>query len=256
MIDAAKGSGVDSFIPDAIVERMNILLPPNDFLFYLSMAIMLPVLVIAIRYAPWRLLLAEQTRQHFFYGTIIVLAVLWTLQIKIKGIIAFHPLLITVVTMLFGWCFALVIGCAALTVMKILQFTFRSGLQGMDVAWSQFNFAALPADFCLSVLIPATWALLIIGLVNRWKFKNPFTYFWGVGFFGAMISCLIMGLAAIGLFSLSNSELALASVQENFIVFFVLTFPEGFINGSIATMFTIFWPGIVKTYRDDWFLKD
>lgn len=256
MIDAAKGSGVDSLIRYAIVERMNILLPPNEFLFYLTMTIMLSALAIAIRYAPWRLLFAEQSRQHFFYGTIIVLAVLWTLQIKIKGIIAFHPLLITVVTMLFGWSFALVIGCAALAVMKILQFAFRGSTQGIDIAWAQINFTALPVDFCLSILVPATWALVVIGAVNRWKFKNPFTYFLGVGFFGAMVSCLIIGVAALGLFSFSKSEIALASVQENFIVFFVLTFPEGFINGSIATMFTIFWPGIVKTYRDDWFLKD
>lgn len=235
---------------------MNILFPPNSTLLYVSLAIMLPALLVAIRYAPWRLLFAEQARQHFFYGTVIVLAVVWMLQIKVKGSIAFHPLLVTVVTMLFGWCFALIIGCLALLVLEFLQLALRTTFMGPALAWGQFDLASLPVDFCLSILVPVSWALLIIGLVNRWKFKNPFTYFWGVGFFGAMLSCLLVGLSALLLFSVTNSYIGLAAVQENFIVFFVLTFPEGFINGSIATMFTIFWPEILKTYRDDWFLKD
>lgn len=235
---------------------MNILLPPNPILFYLSLAIMLPALGVAIRFAPWRLLFLEQTRQHFFYASIIALAVIWMLQIKVKGIIAFHPLLITVVTMLFGWCFAVIIGSLALIILEILQLALRSTFQGFDLAWAQFTLSSLPVDFCLSILVPASWALLAIGFVNRWKFKNPFTYFWGVGFFGAMLSCLLVGVSALLLFSVTGSQSELMSVTENFIVFLVLTFPEGFINGSIATMFTIFWPEILKTYRDDWFLQD
>ena len=79
---------------------MNILLPPNSLLFWSSSVIMLMALAVALRYAPWRLLFAEQSRQHFLYGTIIVLAIIWMLQIKVKGVVAFHPLLMTVVTIL------------------------------------------------------------------------------------------------------------------------------------------------------------
>ena len=220
------------------------------------MAIMLSMMLLAIRFAPWRLLLAEQKRQHFFFATTIVLAVIWMLQIRIMGVLAFHPLLVTVVTMIFGWSLALVIGLLALLILKVIQFSYGAASQTFDFAFLQLNFASLPVDFCLSVLVPVSWALLVIGLVNRWKFKNPFTYIWGVGFFGAMLSCLLTGLAAILLFSVSESDIELNSVMDNFIIFFVMTFPEGFINGSIATMFTVFYPELMKTYRDDWFLKD
>lgn len=233
---------------------MNILLPPNSLLFWSSCVMMVITLGVALRYAPWRLLFAEQSRQHFLYGTIIVLAVIWMLQIKIKGVVAFHPLLMTVVTMLFGWSLSLIVGLFALIVLEILQLALRSAVMGPDIAWSQFILSTIPVDFCLSILVPVTWALLVIGLVNRWRFKNPFTYFWGVGFFGAMVSCLLTGLSALLLFSVTQSEMELLTVKEHFIVFFVMTFPEGFINGSVATMFTIFWPEIVKTYRDDWYL--
>lgn len=232
---------------------MNILLPPNSLLFWLSSVIMLVALGFSLRYAPWRLLFSEQSRQHFLYGTIIVLAIIWMLQIKIKGVVAFHPLLMTVVTMLFGWSLSLLVGFFALVVLEIFQLALRSAVMGPDVAWSQFILSTIPVDFCLSVLVPVSWALLVIGLVNRWQFKNPFTYFWGVGFFGAMISCLLAGIAALLLFAITKSDVELNSVKDNFIVFVVMTFPEGFINGSVATMFTVFWPDIVKTYRDDWY---
>lgn len=235
---------------------MNILLSPNNILFWSATIIMSSSLLLAVRYAPWKLLFADQSRQHCLFASILVLALMWILQIRVMNVLAFHPLLITVVTMIFGWSFTLFIGVLALVVLEIYQLTLRSAFMNWDVALTQFNFDTLPVDFCLSVLVPATWALCVIGLVNRWKFKNPFTYFWGVGFFGAMISCFLMGLAAIALFVLTGSERELHSVKENFIVFVVMTFPEGFINGSMATMFTIFYPNIMKTYRDDWFLKD
>lgn len=234
---------------------MNILLSPNSLLFWMCTTIMLSTLLIAIRFAPWKLLLIEPKRQHFFYATIIALAIIWMLQIRIMGVLAFHPLLVTVVTMIFGWSLALVIGLLSLLVLKIIQLSYGLVSQA-DFNVVQFNLASIPVDFCLSVLVPVSWALFVIGVVNRWKFKNPFTYIWGVGFFGAMISCLLTGVTAILLFFISGSEMELNSVVDNFIIFFVMTFPEGFINGSIATMFTVFYPDLVKTYRDDWFLKD
>lgn len=235
---------------------MNILLSPNNLLFGMCMAIMLLTLLTAIRFAPWKLLLVEPKRQHFFFATIIVLGIIWMLQIRIMGVLAFHPLLVTVVTMIFGWSLGLVIGLLSLLVLKTIQLSYGLVSQTADFSVVQFNLASIPVDFCLSVLVPVSWALFVIGVVNRWKFKNPFTYIWGVGFFGAMISCLLTGVTAILLFFISGSKMELNSVMDNFIIFFVMTFPEGFINGSIATMFTVFYPDLMKTYRDDWFLKD
>jgi len=158
---------------------MNILLSPDTVLFWTSTIIMLCLMVIAIRYAPWKLLLAEQSRQHFFFGTVLVLALLWLLQIRVMGIVAFHPLLITVVTMIFGWSFTVLIGVLALILLEIYQLVIRSAFVNWDLALAQFTIETLPVDFCLSVAVPATWALCVIGLVNRWRFKNPFTYIWG-----------------------------------------------------------------------------
>ncbi|WP_323814828.1 hypothetical protein [Cellvibrio sp. NN19] len=235
---------------------MNLLISPNPLLFWLSTVIALPILLLAIRHAPWQQVLASQPRQHVLFATILALALLWLLQVSIRDTLAIHPLLMTVTTMVFGWSLATVIGALALVALEFYQIPMHALRVDWDVAVAQFNLMTLPVDFCLSVAVPVGWAWCVLWLVDRWKFKNPFTYFWGVGFFGAMVSCIWLGLAALLLFAITGSEVQLTTTIEHFIVFVLMTFPEGFVNGLIATVMTVLYPDMVKTYRDDWYLKD
>jgi uncharacterized membrane protein len=235
---------------------MNLLLPPSSVLFWLTVCIAFPILVLAIRHAPLQQVVASQSRQHALFATILSLALLWLLQVSIRDTLAIHPLLMTVTTMVFGWSLATLIGAVALIALEIYQVPLHALTLDWDVAVAQFDLSTLPVDFCLSVAVPVGWAWCVLWLVDRWKFKNPFTYFWGVGFFGAMLSCIWLGLAAMFLFAVSGSDALLATTQEHFIVFVLMTFPEGFVNGLIATVMTVLYPDMVKTYRDDWYLKN
>lgn len=235
---------------------MNLLISPGQLLFWLSSCIALPILLLAIRYAPWQQVLADQSRQHILFATILALALLWLLQVSIRDTLAIHPLLMTVTTMVFGWSLATLIGALALIALEIYQVPLHALTLDWDVAVAQFDLHAFPVDFCLSVVVPVGWAWCVLWLVDRWKFKNPFTYFWGVGFFGAMLSCVWLGLIALLLFAITGSEIQFATTWEHFIVFVLMTFPEGFVNGLIATVMTVLYPDMVKTYRDDWYLKD
>ena len=235
---------------------MNLLLSPAPVLFWLTTCIALPIILLAIRYAPWQQVLADQNRQHILFATILALALLWLLQVSLRDTLAIHPLLMTVTTMVFGWSLATLIGAMALIALEIYQVPLHALTLDWDVAVAQFDLSTFPVDFCLSVVVPVGWAWCVLWLVDRWKFKNPFTYFWGVGFFGAMASCIWLGVTALLLFAITGSEIQLATTQEHFIVFLLMTFPEGFVNGLIATVMTVLYPDMVKTYRDDWYLKD
>lgn len=235
---------------------MNLLIAPNSLLFWLSLCITIPILLTACRYAPWQQVFASQSRQHALFATILALALLWLLQVSVRDTLAFHPLLMTVTAMVFGWSLATLIGALALVALEIYQVPLHALTLDWDVAMGQFNLSTFPVDFCLGVAVPVGWAWCALWLVDRWKFKNPFTYFWGVGFFGAMVSCIWLGLAALLLFAVTGSEVQLATAQEHFIVFVLMTFPEGFVNGLIATVMTVLYPDMVKTYREDWYLKD
>lgn len=233
---------------------MNLLFAPGANLFWVSCAITAPALIAALVGAPWKQLLAKSLRQHIFFAAILCLALIWLLQVSVWGAIAIHPLMMIVTTMVFGWRFALVIGAAALVVLEFYQLALRAGRLDWDMNLAQFDLRTFPVDFILSVLVPATWACVVIGLVNRWAFKNPFTYFWGVGFFGAMVSCSLIGACAWLLFYITGSDIQLDAVREHFWVFVLLTFPEGFLNGILATVMTVFYPELVKTYRDEWYI--
>ncbi|ACE85495.1 putative membrane protein [Cellvibrio japonicus Ueda107] len=235
---------------------MNILLPPNSLLFWSTLLAMSAMLVAALWLAPWRQLAASQSRQHVFFAAIIALSLLWLLHVRVQGIFAFHPMLITVITMVFGLSLALLIGVCALVLLEFYQLAVRHVQLDWHGAWQAFDLRSIPVDFCVGIAVPAAWAWCVLWLVNGWKFKNPFTYFLGVGFFGAMVGCLLMGSSAWLLFTLTNSLAHQIVVEEYFFVFFLMTFPEGFINGTIATALTVLAPDLVKTYRDDWFLKD
>jgi uncharacterized membrane protein len=235
---------------------MNLLIPPNPLLFWLTICISIPILLLALRHAPWPQVLASQSRQHALFATILSLAVLWLLQVSVRDTLAFHPLLMTVTAMVFGWSLAILIGACALIALEIYQVPLHAFTLDWDVAVGQFTLSTFPVDFCLGVVVPVGWAWCALWLVDRWKFKNPFTYFWGVGFFGAMLSCIWLGLAALLLFAVTDSEIQLATSREHFIVFVLMMFPEGFVNGLIATVMTVLYPDMVKTYRDDWYLKD
>lgn len=236
---------------------MNLLLAPNSLLFWLCLAIALPVLLLSLVCTPWRQLAATGERQHLLGIAIVGLATLWLLRVKVQGVFAFHPFLMTVTTMVFGLGLALVVGFMALVLLKLFQMALGgvaldsySGIGANSLWWK-----LLPVDFCISILLPAVCAWALLWFINRWRFKNPFTYIWGVGFFGAMLSCLVVGCVAWLLFWLSNSHAHQLVLEQHFFVFLLMMFPEGFINGILATSLTVLTPHLVRTYRDDWFLR-
>lgn len=235
---------------------MNLLLPPAGLLFWVSFCATFVVIAAACWRAAWSQLLALPSRQHALFAAILALAVFWLMQAHVQGIIAFHVMLMTVTTMVFGWGLAVLIGAAALVVLKIFQISLHTATGGLITTLANVHPSTIPVDFCLSVAVPVAWTCCVIWLVNHWKFKNPFTYFMGVGFFGAIASCVLTDVSAYLLFAVTSDDTYFAVIQEHFFSFLLLAFPEGFINGTIATALTVFWPDMVKTYRDDWFLKD
>ena len=225
---------------------MNLLTPPPLSLLVLSTALSLPLLALALWRAPWRELAAVPIRQHAFYLCCTGLPVFWLMQVEVRELLAFHPLLISLVTMLFGLRLALVCGALATAGQHLLLY-----LIGDIPLW-----ATLPTDYLLQVAGPALCTRAVIVLINYLPVKNPFTYFLGVGFFGAGLSIQAMSTIALLLFWLSGSDVMLKVLLEHYLVTLLLMFPEGFANGTLATLLTVLHPDLLRTYRDDWFTRD
>lgn len=230
---------------------MNLLYPPNALLWWIAIVVGGGLFLWSAVTAPWRSLWADNKRQHVYYAGIIALSVLWLPKVTVWNAIELHPLLITVFTMIVGWRLTLVAGVAILALREIFSVGIQQLFSGDTSLSLSALFRTLPVDYVWNVVIPATWTMVCLAVVNRWYFKNPFTYFWGVGFFGAMLTPSVIGASAWLLTWSTGNYVPEAALAEHFSIFYLMSFPEGFINGIVATIMTVFYPDLVRTYRDD-----
>ena len=143
-------------------------------------------------------------------------------------------------------------GLLALGGAALLAGTVACGLFQVlgDGLWS-----AWPVDSLLSVIIPAGATWVVLQLIEHISWKNLFVYMLGAGFGGAMCAVLSCGIGAVGLFWLTDSQPLLSVTKEYFYLYALLMMPEGFINGAMVSVITVFWPQMVKTYDDETYLK-
>lgn len=234
---------------------MNYLLPPQGALLWLSLGVCVAVILAAVLWAPWRQVMAVPVRQHVLMCCVLGLSLVWLFGVQVKHAVIFHPILMTATTMVLGWHLAVLAGVLALILTALFRLALKSAQQGWDMAFSQLHISTIPLDFCLNIAVPASLTIGIIFLVKYWQLKNPFFYLLGVGFVGAMACVWCVDLAALTLFYLAGSNAHWVLIQDHFWLFLLMTFPEGFINGTIATACAVFLPDLVKTYEESWFAQ-
>jgi uncharacterized membrane protein len=131
----------------------------------------------------------------------------------------------TTVTLVFGWQLALIAGAIAALVLLIVG------------SWS---LVALPVNLTLIALVPVAVTMIVLSGANRLRRTNVFVYMLGVGFFGSTMAMLM---------TLWVGALMLGPDLDHALVL-LMAFPEGFLNGTLVTALTVFYPDIVKTYDD------
>lgn len=189
--------------------------------------------------AHWRALWAASERQHILLGGLLALFLLWMLRLQIIEDVWIHLLGVTTLTLIVGWRFT-ILG-ATLVQLSYLWF-------------EQHSLLATPLSWLFSVLVPATTTRILAHVLRRHGFRNLFVYMLGAGFGGGILSVLVLGLLALPTFWLIGQPDWVETALENWPFIFLVMFPEGFINGMLVTAFTVFYPDVVKTFDDDYYL--
>ncbi len=200
-------------------------LTPEPATFWFCLALYLTSLLLAIASAPWRQLLTHRERQSALGLAIATLPMLWSMSPGLPGGVGFQLLGMTTVSLIFGWQLAIVTGSIAGLVLLIVG-TWQPG--------------ALPVNLALVVLVPVSVTMAVLAGANLLRRTNLFVYMLGVGFFGSMLALLA---------SLWVGTLLLEPDLDHALVL-LLTFPEGFLNGTLISALTVFYPDIVRTYDD------
>jgi uncharacterized membrane protein len=196
---------------------------------------------LAARYADWAALRAVPSRYHLFFGGGLCCLLLWLISVNAVDGLWFHFLGITTLTLLLGWRFAMLTGTAAIVIHTLL---IGQPLAAASAAW------------LLTVAVPASISRWLVHRLRRLRSRNLFIYMLGAGFGGGLLSVLASAAAAVPLlWSAGQADMAQAAI-DNWPLIFLLLFPEGFINGMVVTTLTVFYPGLVKTFDDDYYLDD
>ena len=199
-----------------------------------ALLIYLPLLVTAVRRAPWRRML-EPATFNTFLGACVMLLVIWSMRAGISPGMSFHYLGMATLTLMFGWEMALI--GASLVLLGITL----NGAAG----WQ-----AYPVNILLMAALPILFSHWLRGVLERKLPLNFFIYVLGNGFFGAGLGVALSALATAGVL-LASGAYPVERIGYEFIPFLpLLMVPEGFLNGMVTAVLVGFRPEWVHTFDD------
>lgn len=197
------------------------------------------VLAAAIRHAPWRRF-AERRRQHVYLGAMVALLLLWRFDASVTPGLGFHFLGLTVFTLMFGWSLG-VVGSA----LVMLGSTLAQGGALETLSLNALVLGALP------VTVSYGWYYA----VQRWLPHHVFIYIFLDAFLGAIIAAAVTVLTLVWILVITDTY-GWSRIAHEYLPFLPLyLFPEGLLNGMLATVFVGLRPEWLATFDDDSYLK-
>ena len=199
-----------------------------------------PLLWHALRTAPWYHL-REAESMHVLLGAVVAVLLLWTMQAGFVQGMNLHLLGATLLTLMFGWRFALL--CMSVV---LLGATLNGG-----GGWLVF-----PINALLLGALPVLVSHGVFRFADRKLPNHFFIYIFLCAFFGAAIAMGSVGLVSSLVLNLAGVY-SFEYIHYNYLRYFpLLMFPEAFITGMIMTLLVVYYPRWVSTFDDARYLKN
>jgi len=197
------------------------------------------ILLLALRHAAWWRLRNPQDLNVLLIA-IVCVQFIWMMQAGFSESLTLHLLGATILTLMFGFAFAVM----ALSLVIIGTAVFQ-----------ETGFLSLPWQGLLLAVLPAAITHGLFRLADRRLPNNFFIYIFIVAFFGAALSMLSVIAATTTLHYLSG-QFTYAYLQYNYFQYsLLLMFPEAFISGMLMSIFVAFRPQWVSTFDDARYLR-
>jgi len=217
-------------LPDA-------LLPP--LWIWSGWLLFMAVVGVALYRAPWYHL-RDSRAVNIWLAACVGVMLLWSLDGGIAAGLRFHLLGVTVLTLMFGWQFAIIS-----VVLALIGVTVNGDAGWTAFAWNTLSIGMVP------VLVTTT--LLRVSL--RFLPANYFVYIFFVAFLGGILSMALVGLTTT-LVLLWSDAYSWRVLSGSYVpVYFLLLFPEGFISGMLMSIIVVYRPEWVSTFDDDYYLR-
>jgi uncharacterized membrane protein len=192
----------------------------------------LAILAAALAWAPWQALVTNRLQQVFL-GALLALLALWHLRVGAGPALSLHLLAVTTLTLMFGWCLA-VVGVSLVSLAFVLE--------GSE------SLATLPVSALASGVVPASLSYLLYRVVSRSLPRNPFIYIFLCGFLGGVIAALVNLPLKEALLARLGLALPLGLGAQPWAFLPLYAFPEGLLNGMLVTVLVVLRPEWLRTF--------
>jgi uncharacterized membrane protein len=208
-----------------------------SYYIWLSFILYVPLLILAIWKAPWyHLKNTEDT--HVLFASCMILWLIWHNSAGITPGMEFHLLLVTTITLMFGWAFAIL----AVSLVQ-LGLTIEAIAQ-----WSTYAI-----NLWCNGFIPIGVTYVVYWLSYRYLPRHFFVYIFITVFAGgalAMLASRLVGLAIL----LTSGSYVLSDLGDEPWFIIIMLFPEAFINGLVMTLLIVYYPQWVSSFSDKQYL--
>jgi uncharacterized membrane protein len=195
------------------------------------------LLVWAIWKAPWYHLKNSQDA-HVLLASCVILWLVWRNGAGVTPGMEFHLLLVTTVTLMFGWPFAIL--CVSLAQLGLTI--------GGQADWATYSLNTL-----CNGIIPVWIAYGIYWLTYIWLPRHFFIYIFITSFAGSALAMLASRLSGLGIL-LSSGTYSLTELGDEPLFIIVMLFPEAFTNGLLMTVLVTYRPQWVSSFSDKHYL--
>ena len=182
--------------------------------------------LISARFAAWHHLKNSRDLNVLLFAILGVVFV-WMMQAGLDTTLTLHLLGTTLLTLMFGWRFAIL----AISLVIIITTFLQNG-----------HWASLPVNSLLLGVLPVLTTQLIYRLTVRYLPANFFVYIFVCAFFAAAVSMasVIFSTAAVHYLSGAFSPDYLAYNYYRYGL--LIVFPEAFITGMVLSVFIAYCP--------------
>lgn len=180
---------------------------------------------------------------NIWFAACIVLWLTWRMSANLNNApgLEFHLLLVTSVTLMFGWPFAVLAVSVAQLVLS---------LEGL-AAWDSFAI-----DLLCHGLLPIAVSFMIFRIVDSKLPRNFFIFIFLCAFLGGAVSMVLTRLLGISILVSSSADYTWTGLFDTQVMMLpIMMFPEAFLNGTVMTMLIVFRPQWVSSFTDERYIQ-
>ncbi len=198
------------------------------------------VFATALKTAPWHKVIADRSAQGVFFAATLLVFALWSVKAGIGPGLSFHFIGATVITLMFGWQFALL---SLALVMTAMVWVGSIGIDALGMNW--LILACVP--------VAVTW--IALKLAYRFLPRHFFVYTFLNAFLVGALS-MIVTVSILSIVLIWGDVISWMKFSYQFLPMLpMMAAPEAFINGFVMTILIVYRVDWVSTFTDEQYLK-